>query len=137
MDEWTAELYVHAMAVEEEAERRYAQLARRMADLGDADAAILFAEFSVEEARHLKALCKRTQRERLPALSSDYTWADIDIETALQAEGRAHAFFEHARRVALDPEAIALAEEMSAEEMSHLVRIAQLTENRLRNPRQR
>jgi rubrerythrin len=126
MDDWTAEIYVHAMAIEQEAARRYAELSRRMAQARNHEAAALFAEFSNEEARHLEALCARSRGAAMPQLSSDYTWCEIDIGTAVQAEKRARAFFEQARRVAPHPAVAALADEMTAEENDHLTRIERL-----------
>ena len=123
---WTPELYVHAMAVEGEAAQRYAELAGRMVEQHDEAAAALFAELSAAEAQHLEALRARMQGTPLPPLSSDYSWPAVDIESAVQAEKRARAFFEQARRVSCEPGVVALADEMTAEENEHIARIARL-----------
>lgn len=126
MNEWTAELYVHAMAIEREAAARYAELATRMAAAGNSGAAALFGMLSVAEARHLKELRRRAARLVLPALEADYSWPDTRaltqchaLQIALQAEKGARAFFEHAARVSADPDVHALAREMATEEMEH------------------
>jgi rubrerythrin len=87
--DWAAEVLAHAIAVEREAARRYGELARRMAERHEGDAA-------------------------------------APVAAALQAERDARAFFEQARRVARDPLARSLAEEMAAEESAHIARIQAL-----------
>jgi rubrerythrin len=47
---------------------------------------------------------------------------------ALDAEKRAHAFFEHAGRIADDPAVRALAREMAAEEEEHAALIGRMLE---------
>jgi rubrerythrin len=137
--EFAAELYVHAIAIEREAARRYAELAERLADQGNEQVAALFRVLSAFEAEHLAALERRTAGVALPALTSDYSWfgegapetAARDLvlglmtprdalAIALQAEKRAKAFFEHAARVSDDPAVRALAREMAAEEAEHM-----------------
>lgn len=134
----TAELYVHAMAMEREAAERYAEFARRMADQGNDDVAALFARLARLEGEHLEALRRRTAGVQLPPLESDYSWIDTGapetlahdlvfrlmtphqaLGIALRAEKRARAFFEQAQRVADDPAMRALAREMAAEERAH------------------
>jgi rubrerythrin len=128
MDEWAAELYVHAIAVEREAARRYAELARRMAEQRSDEAARLFAEFALEELIHLQALRRRTAAVALPVLPCDHSWPEqgASVASALQAEKNARAFFEQARRIAREPSARALAEEMAGEEGEHIARIERL-----------
>jgi hypothetical protein len=48
----------------------------------------------------------------------------------VQAEKRARAFFEQARRVSCEPGVVALAEEMTAEENEHIARIERLMDRR-------
>ena len=126
---WAAELLVHAMAVESEGARRYADLARRMAERHEASAAALFAELARQDEKHLKTLQARSAGLPLPELTSDHSWREEGPPTAyaLQAERNARAFFEQARRVACDPLARSLAEEMAAEEDEHIARIEALT----------
>lgn len=126
--DWAAELYVHAIAVESEAAQRYGELARRMAQQRNDQAAALFAEFAAMEAIHLEALRRRTEGMALPVLTSDHSWREqgVPLANALQAEKDARAFFEHARRIAHEPVARALAEEMVSEESEHIARLARL-----------
>jgi rubrerythrin len=124
--EWTAELYVHAIAVEAEAARRYAELARRMER--NAQARALFSELAAKDQEHLQRLRCSTQAIPLPTLTSDHSWSDQGdpLTTALGAERDARAFFEHAGRIAQEPAARALAEEMAREESEHIARIERL-----------
>lgn len=126
--EWAAELYSHAIAVEREAALRYAELACRMAGQGSEEAARLFAEFAALQAMHLTALQRRTQGIPPADLTSDHSWPEHDapLANALQAEKDARAFFEQARRVARDPAARAIAQEMIEEENEHIALIERL-----------
>lgn len=140
--EYAAEIYVDAMAIEREAAQRYAELAVRMDKDGNLAVGALFRMLANLEARHLEALERRTAGMTLPPLSVDYSWRDSEapetvgrdlvrrgitqrhaLELALQAEKRARAFFEQVARVAGDPEARALAQEMATEEAEHEVLI--------------
>ncbi|HZT61955.1 MAG TPA: hypothetical protein VFA36_02380 [Burkholderiales bacterium] len=118
--DWTAELYVHAMAVEDEAARRYALLARRTLAESHTEAAAVFAELAAQDGQHLEALRRRTAGMTLPALTSDYTWRADDAAGALDAEKHARAFFEHAGRIAREREARSLAQEMAEDENRHI-----------------
>ena len=147
MSEYSAELYVHAIAIEREAAERYAELARAMFAQGNHAVAALFGMLASVEGRHLDELRRRTAGLSLPALNADYTWHGDAPETvavegaltregalgmALQAEKRARAFFEHASRVAQDAETRELAREMAAEEAEHAALIERMIE---RGPR--
>jgi len=126
--EWSAELYAHAIAVEREAARRYAELAWRMTEQGSEEAARLFAEFAALQAVHLAALCRRNEGSAPADLTSDHSWPEGSdpLARALQAERDARAFFAQARRVAPDPAARALADEMTVEESGHIERLESL-----------
>ena len=144
MNEWTAELYTHAIAIEREATRRYAELADAMAVQGNHAVSELFRLLASAERRHLEELERRTAGMRLPALSSDYTWRDGEapenaplapyermtdraaLLAALDAERRARAFFEHAARVTSDAETRTIACEMAAEETEHALFIERM-----------
>ena len=145
MIETTAELYVHAIAMEREATERYTELAQRMSDEGNDEVAKLFARLAAHESEHLAALRRRTAGVPLPALEADYSWIDTGapetlahdfvfrlmtpqqaLSIALRAEKRAKAFFEQAQRVADDPATRALAREMAAEEAGHIQMIEAL-----------
>lgn len=142
MSEYTAELYVHAIAIEREAAARYHQLAQAMAAQGNLTAAAVFSLLSAAESRHLEVLQERACGLALPPLDADYTWRDGEapetvvldprgapvtqhraLALALDAELRARAFFEQAARVCGDEETRALALEMAAEESQHAVLI--------------
>ncbi|HEY7238485.1 MAG TPA: hypothetical protein VH600_04905 [Burkholderiales bacterium] len=125
--EWAPELYAHAIAVEREAALRYAELASRMAEQGS-EAARLFAEFAGLQAAHLAALQLRTAKIALPDLTSDHTWPEgaHPVARALQAERDARAFFAQAARVAHEPAARAIADEMAGEETEHIARLESL-----------
>jgi rubrerythrin len=121
--DWSAEVLVHAIAVEREAARRYRELARRLAGRQH-PAAALFAELARQDERHLGELESRSAGVALPDLAADHSWsAAAPIAAALQAEKDARAFFEQAARVAPDPVARSIAEEMAAEESERIARI--------------
>ncbi len=145
MIESTAELYVHAIAMEREATLRYTELAQRMSDEGNDEVAALFARLAAHESEHLATLRRRTAGVALPALDTDYSWIDEGapetlahdfvfrlmtpqqaLSIALHAEKRAKAFFEQAQRVADDPATRSLAREMAAEEAAHVEMIQAL-----------
>jgi rubrerythrin len=140
MNEWTAELYAHAIAIEREAARRYDELGDAMAEQRYHAVAVLFYRLSSFEARHLGELTAKTAGLVLPDLSADYTWREGEApETvsftacmgkmtperallmALDAEKRAQAFFKHAARITPDPPTRALAREMAVEEAEHII----------------
>ena len=91
-----AELYVHAIATEREAARRYAELAERMA------------------------------QQDPPADHTWRMQGSDALEIALQAEKAARAFFEQAARTAAEPLARALAMEMAAQESAHAALIGRM-----------
>ena len=135
-----AELYAHAIAIEREAAERYAELARRMAYLGNQAAAKLFERLASLETEHLQTLLNRTAGVELPRLPpGEYCWFEAEapetaarelvfllmtprhaLEIALGAEQRAQEFFEHVFATAADPALRALAQEMAAEEREHV-----------------
>ena len=144
----TAELYAHAIAIEEEAAQRYAELAERMDDLGHKAVAEVFGCLARFESEHLEALERRTEGVALPALEkAQYRWlGDTAPETvarelafrvmtprnalsiALGAERRAQAFFEYILLSAEDPGLRALAREMAMDEAEHVALIERLLE---------
>ena len=144
MNEWTAELYCHAIAIEREAARRYAELAQAMSVRGNHVVSELFRLLGGFEQRHLEELERQTAGVALPPLTADYTWRDGEapenvpltpsdqiskrsaLLAALDAERRARAFFEHAGRVSRDAETQALALQMAAEETEHAVLIERM-----------
>jgi rubrerythrin len=123
-----AELYVHAIATEREAARRYAELAERT--LGqDQRAAALFRALAQAEARRLADLTRESAGLELPDLSADHSWrmdGRDPLQIALRAEKAARAFFEQAARTAPDPAGRALALEMAAQESAHAVLLGRM-----------
>jgi rubrerythrin len=139
MSEYTAELYVHAIAIEREAAARYGELGEAMAGRGNHALAALFRMLATFEARHLEELKRRSAGIALPALEADFTWPEtlpgqLDgsisprsaLAMALAAEKRARAFFQHAGRVCKDAESRELAREMAAEEAEHVALVERM-----------
>jgi len=127
-----AELYVHAIATEREAARRYAELAERMVPQ-DERAAALFRRLAQAEARRLADLRRESGGLELPDLSADHSWrmdGRDPLDIALRAEKDARAFFEHAARTAPDPVVRALALEMAAAEAAHADLLTRLAAQR-------
>ena len=140
-----AELYAHAIAIEREAAERYAELAERMADLGNDEVAELFRRLAVFEAEHLDTLEGRTAGVAVPQIApGDYAWLDAGapetvarelvfrlltpraaLEIALAAERRAQQFFADVKITADDPALRALAQEMALEEQGHIAMVEQ------------
>jgi rubrerythrin len=134
------DLLAHAIAIEHEAAVRYRELGERMRDLGNDTVAELFLRLARLEAEHEQELEKRAAGLELPRIAaSEYAWIDglapesaahdlvLNLLTphsaltiALQAEVRAAAFFEAARRQAPDRDLAELAAEMAAEEGVHI-----------------
>jgi rubrerythrin len=139
------ELYAHALAIEREAAERYAELAQRMADLGNDEVAALFRRLAVYEAEHLDALERRTAGVDVPPVPpGEYAWLDAAapetvarelvlrlltphqaLRVALEAERRAHQFFAGVKATATDPALRALAQEMAMEEAGHILMVEQ------------
>ena len=123
-----AELYVHAIATEREAARRYAELAERMAQQ-DERAVALFRRLAQAEALRLADLRRESAGLELPDLSADHSWrmdGRDPLDIALRAEKAARAFFEQAARTAPDPAVRALALEMAARESAHAVLLGRM-----------
>jgi len=134
------ELYAHAIAIEREAVDRYTEFAQRMEVTGRQDIAAVFRMLAGHEVEHLETLRRRTDGVPLPALASGtFQWRDASapetpardlvaglvsarhaLAIALDAEKRAQAFFSHVHRTAADPALRALAQEMAAEEDTHI-----------------
>jgi rubrerythrin len=132
-----AELYAHAIATEREAAARYAELAERMDALGQEAVAEVLGRLAQFEAEHLEALERRTRGMALPPVTAHaFHWFDgaaarmltprQALAAALEAEHRAHAFFEGVCMSAEDPALRALAREMALEESEHITLIEQL-----------
>jgi rubrerythrin len=134
------DLLAHAIAIEREAAARYGELGERMRDLGNDTVAELFLRLARLEKEHELELERRAHGLALPRIApGEYAWIDglapesaahdlvlnlltphSALRIALQAEVRAAAFFESARRQVLDRDLAELAAEMAAEEGVHI-----------------
>ena len=134
------ELFAHAIAIEREAAVRYSEFGERMRDLGNDVVAELFLRLARLEKKHEDELVRRASGLSLPQIAAgEYAWLDkgapetaphdlvlnlltphAALRIALDAEVRAAAFFESARRQASDPALAELAAEMAAEEGVHI-----------------
>lgn len=133
----TAELYAHALAMEEEAAHRYVDFALRANAEGHAGLADLFWTLGRAEGEHYAALLRRADQEKLflPAVPERrHRWIDAEPEgaardfvlrlmtprqalaIALEAERRSRDFFNAAAHSAQDPQVRTLARDMAAEE---------------------
>ena len=137
----TAEaLLAHVIAIEREAAVRYRELGERMSDLGNDTVAELFLRLARLEAEHEQELERRAAGLSLPRIEpGEYAWFDkgapetaahdlvlnlltppAALKIALDAEMRAAAFFESARKQASDRSLAELASKMAAEEGVHI-----------------
>jgi len=136
----SADLLAHAIAIEREAAARYAELGERMAEMGNDVVAQLFLRLARLEKEHEQELVRRAAGLTLPRIApGEYAWIDkrapetaahdlvlnlltphAALKIALDAEVRAAAFFESARKQAKDPALADLAAEMAAEEGVHI-----------------
>jgi len=135
------DLLAHAIVIEREAAIRYRELGERMRDLGsDSSVAELFLRLARLEAEHEQELERRAAGLTLPHIEPGrYAWFDngtpetaahdlvlnlltphAALKIALDAEVRAAAFFESARKKTSDRELGELAAEMAAEEGVHI-----------------
>lgn len=144
-----AELYAHAIAMEDEAAQRYVEWSVRMADEGRDELARVFGFLAQREAEHLDALRRRTEGVELPAIDAGrYHWLDSGapetaarelvlrlmtprqaLSIALHAERRAQKFFEQVQGACADPALRVLAREMADEEREHAALLAALLES--------
>ena len=134
------DLLAHAIAIEHEAAVRYSELGERMSDLGNDTVAELFLRLARLEAEHEQELGRRAAGLSLPRIEpGEYAWFDkgapetaahdlvlnlltppAALKIALDAEMRAAAFFESARKQASDRSLAELASQMAAEEGVHI-----------------
>ena len=124
-------LLAHAIAIEREAVERYAEFAARMRDLGNDEAAGVFAALARLQGSHLETLKQRARGMELPQVdASQHAWLDSGapvpaarelvfrmmtprdaIQIALNAERRADACLLRLQRVVTAPEVRVLAQE--------------------------
>jgi rubrerythrin len=135
----TADLYAHALAMEEEAAHSYVDLAIRMLDEGSKPLAKLFWRLGRMEGEHYAELLRRADEEGIPLLplpAGSHRWMDATAQTreialrlmtphralalAIDAERRARDFFHGAAASAADPKVRELARAMADEESAHI-----------------
>ena len=134
------DLLAHAIAIEREAAARYTELGERMGEMGNDVVAELFLRLARLETEHERELEQHAAGLALPRVApGEYAWFDrgapetaahdlvlklltpnVALRIALEAEVRAAAFFESARKQAPDPALAELAAEMAAEEGVHI-----------------
>ena len=134
------EFYAHALALEREAAERYREFAAQMDEIGNVEAAAMFARLAVFEGEHVRDLESRTVNMVLPELEPGaYAWLGASapesaardwvyglmserdaLVIALRCEKRAQAFFEKVAETAISPEVRLLAVEMMNEETAHV-----------------
>jgi rubrerythrin len=140
------ELMAHALAIEVEAEITYAMLADQMETHNNPDLAQIFRKLADIEGRHAAELRQRTADMALPRLKPwQYKWQEADspealdisaahylmtpwhaLRLALEAERRAHRFFDKLAKSATDPEIQAMAAEFAEEEAGHVALVEDL-----------
>jgi rubrerythrin len=139
----TEELLSHAIAIEQEAAARCAELGERLRDLGSDELGELFLGLAREEAELEQDLQRRARRLRVqPLRTNEHAWLDAGapersarelvmrlltphgaLAIARGGEQRALAFFERARGDADDPLAANLAAMLAEEERERLKRV--------------
>ena len=139
-DSSLAGLYAHALAIEHDAATRYGELARFAMERGNRSLGALFTHLAARESQHAKSIGMRTQGLDLPLLKSwQYSWSDAGppetvaaelgsriatprdaLTVALEAEQRAHAFYEAVFAAATDPDVKLVAAALAQEEAQHV-----------------
>jgi erythrin-vacuolar iron transport family protein len=126
-----------AILIEDEAQERYEELAEQMEAYHTPEAARFFRFMSANEAKHGQELRSRRQARfggTPAAIDRDMIW-DVEapgyeearafmsarqaLEVALQAEIKAHDYFQHVLPYLKDPEVKQLFDELREEEVEH------------------
>ena len=133
-------LLAHALALEEEASERYAELADIMESHNNPEAAALFSRMAAIEQRHVNEIRKQIDQRKLTNLpSTQYRWVGLEgpettdhadlhylmkprqaLSLALLNERRARDYYLDIVDQASDPEVIKLARELADEEREHV-----------------
>ncbi len=133
-------LLAHALALEEEASERYAELAEVMESHNNPEAAALFSKMAGIEQLHVDEIRKQIARRELKDLpSTHYRWVGIEgpettdhadlhylmtprqaLSLALLNERRARDYYLDIVEQATDPEVVELARELADEEREHV-----------------
>lgn len=136
------ELYAHALAVEREATRRFAELERVMRDAGYDYLAEEFEKIGREEREQYEALAIGTSGRSLPELREweyayDYLGRPAErpkaprsareaLQMALATERRSQYFYADVAEHAEDDAVCAFAAEMATDEQRHVLRLEML-----------
>ncbi|MGQ0653355.1 MAG: hypothetical protein ACT4P4_13990 [Betaproteobacteria bacterium] len=136
------ELYAHALAVEREATKRFAELEQLMRDAGHDYLADEFERIGNEEREQYEALAFGTQGRQLPEIQDwEYAWhymgsmiprpsapknAREALALAVSTERRAMCFYADVADHAEDDTLCAFAAEMAADEARHVQRLEML-----------
>jgi len=151
-----AELYRVAVAMEQEAARRYEVLARRMDAAGQGELAALFRTLEAQEREHEMGIAGWAQRQGAGALGPPrFTWHSPEhldeeavneaggealmtpvqaLDLAVHNEERAFAFYVRIATEAEDEPLRDCAERMASEELAHIARL-RLARRRAGRPR--
>ncbi len=142
------ELLVHALALEEEAAERYAELAEVMQTHNNPDAAELFTRMADIEQLHVDGIRQQISQRKLTDLPyTQYRWLGLEgpettehadlhylmtprqaLLLALINEQRARDFYIDIARHSSDPEVVELARELAVEEREHVAWVEQWLE---------
>ncbi|MDF3010450.1 MAG: rubrerythrin [Burkholderiales bacterium] len=133
------ELYAHALAMEREAAKRFAELEQLMRDTGIEHVAEEFGKIGREEKEQYELLALGTAGRELPEVGGwEYSWHFLGpeadrVETptnareaiafALRTERRTQHFYGDVAENALDEAVRAFAAEMAADERRHVLRL--------------
>lgn len=133
----------HAICLEQEAVRRFEQLADAMRTCGNRDVAELFAQLGAFSRMHLAEATARAGFRELPAPGElEYEWPDVEspetaaiwaadpfigreqaLQVALDAESAGLAFYQGVLDRSDDPEIRHFATEFVAEESGHVAEL--------------
>lgn len=136
------ELYAHAISVEREAAKRFAELERSMRDAGIDHLAEEFAKIGSEEREQYEALSLGTADRKLPEPRAwEYAWHFLGPQTeiaakpknarealklALATERRAQNFYTDVAEHSMNDSVCAFAAEMAVDEQRHVTRLEAL-----------
>jgi rubrerythrin len=134
----------HALAIEEEAEARYRELAEQMTVHNNPEVARLFARMAQAEGEHARRLRENARTLVLPRIARGaYAWGAAEspetasfedmhyrmtayhaLQVALANERRAQAFFERVAASAPQPLVRQLAQEAARDEARHVIAVS-------------
>lgn len=134
-----SKLLAHALALEEEAVERYAELATMMEVHNNDDAAELFRRMADIEKKHVAEIRKQIELRQLDVDPEDYRWIGLEgpettdyadlhylmtphqaLSLALANEQRARDYYQDIAAESSDPEVVELAGELAEEEREHV-----------------